>query len=128
MIRRPLRSTLTDTLFPYTTLFRSVWRERRSGVMQRLKAHACAMVRSGDQGDGALHQRRVAREAAEERVAVAQLGDRHGERSALAAADDLAVRDHARIAGLAVVVGQAGLPARGVGGLQVGGPRHEPGG
>src|SRR3546814_3894959 len=48
-------------------LRRPVWRERRSGVMQRLKAHACAMVRSGDQGDGALHQRRVAREAAEER-------------------------------------------------------------
>src|SRR3546814_15812198 len=26
MIRRPPRSTRTDTLFPYTTLFRSVWR------------------------------------------------------------------------------------------------------
>src|SRR3546814_13125730 len=26
MIRRPPRSTLTDTLFPYTTLFRSAWR------------------------------------------------------------------------------------------------------
>src|SRR3546814_17770501 len=25
MIRRPPRSTLTDTLFPYTTLFRSGW-------------------------------------------------------------------------------------------------------
>src|SRR3546814_9550310 len=25
MIRRPPRSTLTDTLFPYTTLFRSPW-------------------------------------------------------------------------------------------------------
>src|SRR3546814_9523920 len=25
MIRRPPRSTRTDTLFPYTTLFRSVW-------------------------------------------------------------------------------------------------------
>src|SRR3546814_3392526 len=31
MIRRPPRSTRTDTLFPYTTLFRSRWlhRERR---------------------------------------------------------------------------------------------------
>src|SRR3546814_626136 len=28
MIRRPPRSTRTDTLFPYTTLFRSVLRER----------------------------------------------------------------------------------------------------
>src|SRR3546814_20427321 len=30
MIRRPPRSTRTDTLFPYTTLFRSVWGERPS--------------------------------------------------------------------------------------------------
>src|SRR3546814_960662 len=28
MIRRPPRSTRTDTLFPYTTLFRSDWREK----------------------------------------------------------------------------------------------------
>src|SRR3546814_10719858 len=28
MIRRPPRSTRTDTLFPYTTLFRSVLREQ----------------------------------------------------------------------------------------------------
>src|SRR3546814_17061246 len=27
MIRRPPRSTRTDTLFPYTTLFRSLWDE-----------------------------------------------------------------------------------------------------
>src|SRR3546814_15041990 len=25
MVRRPPRSTRTDTLFPYTTLFRSIW-------------------------------------------------------------------------------------------------------
>src|SRR3546814_9420424 len=30
MIRRPPRSTLTDTLFPYTTLFRSVVLEQRA--------------------------------------------------------------------------------------------------
>src|SRR3546814_16715647 len=30
MIRRPPRSTRTDTLFPYTTLFRS-WRRKRIG-------------------------------------------------------------------------------------------------
>src|SRR3546814_20898548 len=29
MIRRPPRSTRTDTLFPYTTLFRSLWSELR---------------------------------------------------------------------------------------------------
>src|SRR3546814_5133423 len=30
MIRRPPRSTRTDTLFPYTTLFRSPWRFQQS--------------------------------------------------------------------------------------------------
>src|SRR3546814_4802512 len=34
MIRRPPRSTRTDTLFPYTTLFRSEWEVRGSkGLM-----------------------------------------------------------------------------------------------
>src|SRR3546814_9110168 len=32
MIRRPPRSTRTDTLFPYTTLFRSCETYRRTGV------------------------------------------------------------------------------------------------
>src|SRR3546814_14065534 len=32
MIRRPPRSTRTDTLFPYTTLFRSPDRHRTSGA------------------------------------------------------------------------------------------------
>src|SRR3546814_15097631 len=31
MIRRPPRSTRTDTLFPYTTLFRSVYERRCTG-------------------------------------------------------------------------------------------------
>src|SRR3546814_6238275 len=35
MIRRPPRSTRTDTLFPYTTLFRSA-RERRVGAARRM--------------------------------------------------------------------------------------------
>src|SRR3546814_1590179 len=33
MIRRPPRSTRTDTLFPYTTLFRSSWSLRISGLL-----------------------------------------------------------------------------------------------
>src|SRR3546814_7057779 len=36
MIRRPPRSTRTDTLFPYTTLFRSEW--RRAGLQLELLA------------------------------------------------------------------------------------------
>src|SRR3546814_4376634 len=35
MIRRPPRSTRTDTLFPYTTLFRSLLLQRRAGGEQR---------------------------------------------------------------------------------------------
>src|SRR3546814_6669468 len=42
MIRRPPRSTRTDTLFPYTTLFRS----RDRATMR----HAC------QRGDGGLHE------------------------------------------------------------------------
>src|SRR3546814_18031887 len=34
MIRRPPRSTRTDTLFPYTTLFRSAFAVRRSSQAQ----------------------------------------------------------------------------------------------
>src|SRR3546814_16542509 len=33
MIRRPPRSTRTDTLFPYTTLFRSLPRSARGGMI-----------------------------------------------------------------------------------------------
>src|SRR3546814_1623394 len=39
MLRRPPRSTRTDTLFPYTTLFRS---ERRRRADQPRQAHAAA--------------------------------------------------------------------------------------
>src|SRR3546814_4844428 len=47
MIRRPPRSTRTDTLFPYTTLFRSAWRcdraPRRRGAAGRRR---CCRARS----------------------------------------------------------------------------------
>src|SRR3546814_2802744 len=44
MIRRPPRSTRTDTLFPYTTLFRSLWLgfvnlEIKLGVRQPMEAN-----------------------------------------------------------------------------------------
>src|SRR3546814_8287590 len=38
MIRRPPRSTRTDTLFPYTTLFRSPW--HRDNAAQAIRAQA----------------------------------------------------------------------------------------
>src|SRR3546814_15103388 len=53
MIRRPPRSTSTDTLFPYTTLFRSravaILRDDRRGVERRRRAeHRADIVRVGD--------------------------------------------------------------------------------
>src|SRR3546814_1486430 len=46
MIRRPPRSTLTDTLFPYTTLFRS--------QPPRDLAHPAAIVADGEADDVGL--------------------------------------------------------------------------
>src|SRR3546814_2527975 len=40
MIRRPPRSTRTDTLFPYTTLFRSSEREAGHWICQQQQEHA----------------------------------------------------------------------------------------
>src|SRR3546814_16685051 len=50
MIRRPPRSTRTDTLFPYTTLFRSIWGPTNRGsrtftVAQRQLAESTRSVR-----------------------------------------------------------------------------------
>src|SRR3546814_10064064 len=59
MIRRPPRSTLTDTLFPYTTLFRSRLEARRdrSRLTRRFPPeHGDVLGRCGIQlapGDGA---------------------------------------------------------------------------
>src|SRR3546814_4267394 len=47
MIRRPPRSTRTDTLFPYTTLFRSPHRaDRRSSTMPHARGWSGMPVRS----------------------------------------------------------------------------------
>src|SRR3546814_6476165 len=42
MLRRPPRSTRTDTLCPYTTLFRSVWAARLLGAMTICSLHFVA--------------------------------------------------------------------------------------
>src|SRR3546814_6833779 len=68
MIRRPPRSTRTDTLFPYTTLFRS-----RQGSRPRLHAFLCTV-----QFDSALDQDRDAAAVGQGAPAVA---GRPGERS-----------------------------------------------
>src|SRR3546814_19493436 len=56
MIRRPPRSTRTDTLFPYTTLFRSVADRDRSGFLRR-RLHDLRLP-GNDAGAPRLHFRR----------------------------------------------------------------------
>src|SRR3546814_18779876 len=56
MIRRPPRSTRTDTLFPYTTLFRSYYDSR---VLENIKQHEIAvrsavLMRLADQDEAEL--------------------------------------------------------------------------
>src|SRR3546814_21090180 len=56
MIRRPPRSTRTDTLFPYTTLFRSV-RCRRSCRLHRRHEYAAARLGAGGEPADPHHRR-----------------------------------------------------------------------
>src|SRR3546814_12866342 len=56
MIRRPPRSTRTDTLFPYTTLFRSTITESWHSSAKRQPAR-----RLGSRSSGEDHQRRFDR-------------------------------------------------------------------
>src|SRR3546814_19913006 len=44
MLRRPPRSTRTDTLFPYTTLFRSLFCQARPSSDLRIEAHEIRMA------------------------------------------------------------------------------------
>src|SRR3546814_20476348 len=53
MIRRPPRSTRTDTLFPYTTLFRSVALVRAAGAEDR------CLARHRDRRRAAVRHRRA---------------------------------------------------------------------
>src|SRR3546814_20596915 len=58
MIRRPPRSTRTDTLFPYTTLFRSLGRRHvaLAGVDRQLHVDARAVVQRAEH-QGGIHDR-----------------------------------------------------------------------
>src|SRR3546814_1599716 len=63
MIRRPPRSTRTDTLFPYTTLFRSMvravhCRQRAWPCHQGVQAGSLGVVRAGRAVAGRLQDRR----------------------------------------------------------------------
>src|SRR3546814_15876275 len=51
MIRRPPRATRTDTLFPYTTLFRSLGLvgQHLAGISERVE-HLAELLLTGDEG------------------------------------------------------------------------------
>src|SRR3546814_17421685 len=67
MLRRPPRSKRTDTLFPYTTLFRSLERHRRRKTVGHVVTEAFEReqeTRVGPQGVGELPGRARQRETA----------------------------------------------------------------
>src|SRR3546814_16526452 len=72
MIRRPPRSTRTDTLFPYTTLFRSPQHRRR-----RHRADAPDDEEQDDDTDDTERQPAGEPEGAPNRADAAPLGDDH---------------------------------------------------
>src|SRR3546814_10027177 len=63
MIRRPPRSTRTDTLFPYTTLFRSVELRRQGPIVggHRVQADTLSTEQLVDQRQRALDAVRAGR-------------------------------------------------------------------
>src|SRR3546814_9137848 len=61
MIRRPPRSTRTDTLFPYTTLFRSTHPVQRFGRGQRHAGRRDTVERARGAGAGRCRRARIRR-------------------------------------------------------------------
>src|SRR3546814_8745898 len=89
MLRRPPRSTRTDTLFPYTTLFRSR-RLQRDGDQQQESAD-----RRGGEGIGDIDRNRD-EDAERRRVAFAEACDRRPDDENLPQCDHHADRGEAR--------------------------------
>src|SRR3546814_10969373 len=84
MIRRPPRSTRTDTLFPYTTLFRSQPELRGLEIGDRLAALPAVL----DVGQRLLQRRPGAAERAGGDVAADAVEAGHGDADTLALAAD----------------------------------------
>src|SRR3546814_4655470 len=78
MIRRPPRSTRTDTLFPYTTLFRSLDRLRaflRSYADVNMRDFGKSVIRTGEEAlapESAERLREMKRERSEEHTSELQ--------------------------------------------------------
>src|SRR3546814_18872026 len=82
MIRRPPRSTRTDTLFPYTTLFRSLHRRSARHVAGNIRRPLCRAPRVGT-GDAARGHRTPGRPARRGRHGCRAVARRGGDRSGL---------------------------------------------
>src|SRR3546814_3640693 len=83
MIRRPPRSTRTDTLFPYTTLFRSALPRRSARhVAGNIRRPLCRAPRVGT-GDAARGHRTPGRPARRGRHGCRAVARRGGDRSGL---------------------------------------------
>src|SRR3546814_10831365 len=82
MRRRPPRSTRTDTLFPYTTLFRSHARFQRVAHALGIPLHALQQSRQQRQGVEAVRKRTQQWAFAELQIAV-EIGRAHVELQSL---------------------------------------------
>src|SRR3546814_19850368 len=88
MIRRPPRSTRTDTLFPYTTLFRSATEANVAGDARRGRARSHR---------GLLHRRAAIIGAeVDGDIVGGVLGDRRADRAAVLDPGELARQVHER--------------------------------
>src|SRR3546814_6974916 len=97
MIRRPPRSTRTDTLFPYTTLFRSnIWIDEARARQRRAKTFALEEEgeNAPDPGDRRIE---AAVELSDVARAMARLPDEQREVIALVLVDGFAHREAAEI-------------------------------
>src|SRR3546814_7993354 len=82
MVRRPPRSTRIDTLFPYTTLFRSRCHHAPKGVLEitrqrKFEAAAGGVVEADRRFDPRPRKADLRRQAQHPDLAVAQRGARH---------------------------------------------------
>src|SRR3546814_4122328 len=85
MIRRPPRSTRTDTLFPHTTLFRSARFLHRAHQLRQMRLDLVVAV-AGDERHAAGHMTRVQRvEQAQQHVGLEAQPAFHADRIADAA-------------------------------------------
>src|SRR3546814_14692128 len=91
MIRRPPRSTRTDTLLPYTTLFRSHHQERIDGFV-----HPGGAERMAGQRLGRADRRHLLAEYLAERLQLLDVADRRAG-AVRVDVDDRAVKPGARL-------------------------------